>query len=123
MAPFLKAVTAAGIVFMSLALVGLATGLGARYPRFTADNPSQVAGSPGGVAFMIAAVSYIILMVGLLGWPSSLYLWRIVAHPRASVPVTRNRADLGVLRLSGRPQRVGVSYGMRTGVKALEEMG
>jgi alkanesulfonate monooxygenase SsuD/methylene tetrahydromethanopterin reductase-like flavin-dependent oxidoreductase (luciferase family) len=42
---------------MSFALVGLATGLGARYPRFAADNPSQVAGSYGGVAFMIAAVA------------------------------------------------------------------
>ena len=38
------------VVFMSFALVGLATGLGARYPRFAADNPSQVAGSaPMGV--------------------------------------------------------------------------
>ena len=38
---------------MSFALVGLATGLGARYPRFAADNATQVAGSYGGVAFMI----------------------------------------------------------------------
>ena len=43
-APFLKVVTAAGITLMSFALVGLATGLGARYPRFSADNASQVAG-------------------------------------------------------------------------------
>ena len=50
---FSKVVAAVAIVFMSFALVGLATGLGARYPRFSADNPSQVAGSYGGVAFMI----------------------------------------------------------------------
>ena len=76
-APFLKIVTAAGIAFMSFALTGLATGLGARYPRFSADNATQVAGSPGGVAFMIAAVSYVISMVVLLGWPSSVFLWRM----------------------------------------------
>ena len=72
--PFLKIVAAAAIVFLSLALVGLATGLGARYPRFTADNPSQVAGSCGGVAFMILAVLLIIVMIVLLGWPSTTYL-------------------------------------------------
>ena len=42
--PFLRMVAAAAVLLMSLALVGLATGLGARYPRFNADNPSQVAG-------------------------------------------------------------------------------
>jgi hypothetical protein len=39
--PFLKIVTASAIAFMSLALVGLAMGLGARYPRFGADNATQ----------------------------------------------------------------------------------
>jgi hypothetical protein len=32
------------IAFMSFALVGLATGHGARYPRFSADSATQVAG-------------------------------------------------------------------------------
>ena len=60
--PLLKVVAACAIVFLSFALVGLATGLGARYPRFTAENPSQVAGSYGGVAFMILAVLLIIVI-------------------------------------------------------------
>jgi ABC-2 type transport system permease protein len=74
--PFLKVVTATAIFFMSFGLVGLATGFGARYPRFNADNATQVASSPGGVAFMICAVSCILLTIGLLGWGSSMYLWR-----------------------------------------------
>jgi ABC-2 type transport system permease protein len=78
--PFLKVVTAVAIVFMAFALVGLATGLGARYPRFAADNATQVAGSPGGVAYMIAAVSYILVMIALIGWPSSIFLWHTVRH-------------------------------------------
>ncbi|MEQ1573787.1 MAG: hypothetical protein ABL993_06025 [Vicinamibacterales bacterium] len=73
--PFLKVVAAAGIFFLSFALVGLATGLGARYPRFGADA-NQVAGSYGGVAFMILAVLLVIVVIALLGWPSSLYLVR-----------------------------------------------
>jgi ABC-2 type transport system permease protein len=76
--PFLKIVAAAAIVFMSLALCGLATGLGARYPRFGTGDASQVAGSYGGVAFMILAVLYILDMIVLLGWPSSVYLLRKV---------------------------------------------
>ena len=73
--PFLKMMAAVAIAFMSVALVGLATGLGARYPRFGSD-PTQVAGSYGGVAFMIQAVFFVIVMIILLGWPSSIYLFQ-----------------------------------------------
>ena len=122
-APFLKAVTGVGIVFMSFALVGLATGLGARYPRFSADNATQVAGSPGGIAFMIAAVSYILVIVGLLGWPSSLYMWRMTRIPfRPFRP--EELALIAVCFAAAAAVSIAVFlYGMRTGVKALEEMG
>jgi ABC-2 type transport system permease protein len=73
--PFLKIVSAVAILFMSFALVGLATGLGARYPRFNAESPTQVAGSYGGVTFMIFAVLFVIVTCVLLGWPSSIYVW------------------------------------------------
>ena len=122
-APFLKLVTAAGIICMSVALAGLAIGLGARYPRFAADNATQVAGSPGGVAFMIAAVSYVIVMIVLLGWPSSLFLWRMSRlHVRPFRP-----DEIGLIAVCF-TAAVALSvavfrYGMRTGVKALEEMG
>ena len=75
--PFLEAASAAAIVCMSFALVGLAIGLGARYPRFGAD-PSQVAGSYGGVAFMVQAVLFVMVMIVLVGWPSSLHLMQQV---------------------------------------------
>src|SRR4051812_42236875 len=73
--PFLKVMSAIAIVFMSFALVGLAMGMGARYPRFNAD-PTQVAGSYGGVAFMIQAMLFVIVMIVLLGWPASVYLFQ-----------------------------------------------
>jgi ABC-2 type transport system permease protein len=122
-APFLKVVTAVGVMFMSFALVGLATGLGARYPRFSADNASEVAGSPGGVAFMVAAVSYIISMVVLLGWPSSVFLFRMSRiHVRPFR--TSEIALIGVCFTISIVLSIAVwLYGMRTGVKALEEMG
>ena len=121
-APFLKIVTALGIMFMSFALVGLATGLGARYPRFSADNSTQVAGSPGGIAFMTAAVSYVLSMVVLLGWPSSVFLYRIARiHVRPFRP--EEIALIAVCFTTAAALSIAVFvYGMRTGVRALEEM-
>jgi len=122
-APFLKVVTALGITCMTFALVGLATGMGARYPRFSSDNATQVAGSPGGVAFMIAAVSYVISMVVLLGWPSSVFLWRLSRlHVRPFRP--DEIAFIAVCFGTALALSAAVFfYGMRSGVKALEEMG
>jgi ABC-2 type transport system permease protein len=71
--PFLQVVAAAAIVLLTFALVGLATGLGARYPRFNADA-TQAAGSYGGVMFMVGAVALITVTIVLVGWPSSMYL-------------------------------------------------
>ena len=118
--PFLQLVTAVAVVFISFALVGLATALGARYPRFAAENINQVAGSYGGVAFMISAVLYIAAMIALLGWGSSNYLWA----------QARNRAMRG-----DEIWAVAIGFGvaallsvaifilsMRSGVKALEAM-
>jgi ABC-2 type transport system permease protein len=122
-APFLKFVTAVGITLMSFALVALATGLGARYPRFSADNATQVAGSPGGIAFMIAAVSYVMAMVALLGWPSSVFLWRMSRlHVRPFRP-DEIALIAACFVAAAALSTVVFLYGMRTGVKALEEMG
>ena len=120
--PFLRWVAAIAVFFMALALVGLATGLGARYPRFNAENPSQVAGSYGGVAFMIMAVLFMITLIVLIGWPSSMYLFHR-ANPRALFPqyvrVLCVAFFAGAIVLS-------VStwwLGMRSGVRALNAMG
>jgi ABC-2 type transport system permease protein len=118
--PFLKQMSAVAIVFMAFALVGLGTGLGARYPRFAADNPSQVAGSYGGVAFMIVAVLFILVMIVLLGWPSSVYLFSIFRRrPLTSFQETM----MYVCFAAAAALSIAVwLLGMRTGVKALEQM-
>ena len=118
--PFLKVVSAIAVVFMSLALAGLATGLGARYPRFAADNPQQVAGSYGGVAFMVFAVLFVLAMIGLLGWPTAVYLF---ARQR-NLPLSLRQQMLigGYFALA-----IGISLAtwrlsMRSGIQALTEM-
>ncbi|MBI4263040.1 MAG: hypothetical protein HY657_01570 [Acidobacteria bacterium] len=117
--PFLKVVSAGAILFMSLALVGLATGLGARYPRFGAD-PNQVAGSYGGVAFMILAVLYILVMIALLGWPSSIYLFRQVR----GLPLRgADEIRFGVCFAAAAALSLGTWLtAMRAGVRALKEL-
>jgi ABC-2 type transport system permease protein len=115
--PFLKVVSAIAILFMSFALVGLATGLGAKYPRFGADA-NQVAGSYGGVAFMILAVLYIIVMIVMLGWPTSMYLFRTFrGNPLSSFDELRIGISFGLAIVVS----IGVWLSaMRSGVQALE---
>ena len=118
--PFLKIVTALAIVFMTFALVGLAVGLGARYPRFGAD-PSQVAGSYGGVAFMMQAVLFVIVIIGLIGWPSSVYL----LQQQRGRPLSGSQLSLIALCLTGASGlSIAIWIGsMRSGVRALRAMG
>lgn len=118
--PFLKQMSAVAIVFMAFALVGLATGLGARYPRFAADNASQIAGSYGGVAFMILAVLFILVMIVLLGWPSSIYLFAKFRDQALS-----GRQEILIAGMFATAAVVSIATfiaGMRTGVRALQDM-
>jgi ABC-2 type transport system permease protein len=118
--PFLKRLSAVAVVFMAFALVGLATGLGARYPRFAADNPSQVAGSYGGVAFMILAVLFVLVMIVLLGWPSSIYL---LAQFRNRALTTGQELFIGVMFAAAAALSIATfAAGMRSGVRALQAM-
>ena len=118
--PFLKVVTALAIVLMTFALVGLAVGLGARYPRFGAD-PSQVAGSYGGVAFMMQAVLFVLVMIGLIGWPSSVYLLQGLRGR----PLSGSQLSLIALCFAGASTlSITIWIGsMRSGVRALLAMG
>jgi hypothetical protein len=107
------------MVFMTFALVGLAVGLGARYPRFGVDV-NQVAGSYGGVAFMMQAILFVIVIIILLGWPSSRYLMRQIR----GVPLTTiDQMLIAACVVSA----VGASIivwltSMRAGVRALDRL-
>jgi Putative ATP-binding cassette len=119
--PLLQVLCAAAIVFMSFGLVGLAAGLGARYPRFSAENLTQVAGSYGGVAFMVLAVLFILVTIALLAWPATLYLWSEYNH----IPLGAGRRFfMGLSLLAAGALSLGVFLrAMRSGIKALEDMG
>jgi ABC-2 type transport system permease protein len=117
---FLKILTALAILVMTFALVGLAAGMGARYPRFYAESTTQVAGSYGGIAFMVLALLLIIVDIALLGWPSSLYLW----HQYRGLPLPAGRwALMGIAFTLFAVLNVGCwLVSMRRGVLALENV-
>jgi ABC-2 type transport system permease protein len=117
---FLAAAAPVVVLFMSLALVGLATGLGARYPRFAADNASQVAGSYGGIAFMVIAVLFVLIIVVLVGWPSSVYLF----HQVRRLPLSSSQL-FSMYSCFAAAAAISLAtwwMGMRTGIRALEEL-
>ena len=117
--PFLKVVAACTIIFLTFGLVGLAIGLGARYPRFGAD-PTQAAGSYGGVMFMILAVMLIIVTIVLVGWPSSVYLlYRFRAFRIGTVRESLMAASLSAAAALSVATWLGA---MRSGVRALDAM-
>jgi ABC-2 type transport system permease protein len=119
--PFLKWLSAVAIAVMAVALVGLACGMGARHPRFAAENLTQVAGSYGGVAFMVLAVLYILATIGLLAWPSSTYLWHEYRH----LPLgARTELLMGISFLAALVLATGTFWlPMKSGVRALDELG
>ena len=119
-AAFLKVLAAVAVVFMTFGLVGLAAGMGAQHPRFGAENITQVAGSYGGIAFMVLAVLFIIVEIGLLAWPSSILLW----HEYREVPLgLGDKALMAACLLSG-TAIAGLTFWlpMRRGVAALERL-
>jgi ABC-2 type transport system permease protein len=120
-APFLKVLCGIAVLFVTFGLVGLAAGMGARFPRFTAENVTQVAGSYGGIAFMILAVLFVLVEIALLAWPSSVLLW----HQFRGVPLRTVQQVLVVASLaSAAVLAVLVCWlPMRRGVLALERLG
>jgi len=119
-APALKLVGAVAIFLMSFALVGLAAGMGAQHPRFAYENITQVAGSYGGIAYMVTAVLFILVQVALFGWPCSIYLWHEFRH----LPIGGSaRTQMAACVMAALVSSVVVFLlPMRRGVRALERL-
>jgi ABC-2 type transport system permease protein len=119
--PFMQTLSAVAIAFIALALVGLAAGMGAQHPRFNAENLTQVAGSYGGVSFMVLAVLYMLVTIGLLVWPALTYL-RLQAYQLPISP-TRQGWMAALFGLAAVLSLLTFWLPLRRGVRALEELG
>lgn len=118
--PFLKVLTAVAVIFMSLALVGLAAGLGAQYPRFGAENVNQIAGSYGGIVFMVTAVAFICIEIAMLAGPTSIFLYYDFRN--LPIPIPRRIAMVaGIVAALGLSVAV-FHLSMKRGIRALTEL-
>ncbi len=119
--PFLEIVDAAAMLFLCWGLLSLAAGMGARFPRFDAENITQVAGSYGGIAFMVLAVLFILVEIGLLAWPCSVYLW----HQYHGIPLRTGHVVLigGCFAAMGAVAVAVGAVAFEGGVRALDGLG
>lgn len=61
------------VILMSLALSGLAVGLGALYPNFKDDNPSKIVSGFGGTFCLLLSIGYIAIVIAAEALPIHLY--------------------------------------------------
>jgi ABC-2 type transport system permease protein len=71
---FMTVLSSVTILFVTCGVVGLAVGMGAAFPRFNFENVTQIAGSSGGLFYMIVATSFIAAVLFLESVPVYLIL-------------------------------------------------
>jgi ABC-2 type transport system permease protein len=62
------------MVGATFALTSLALGFGAMYPNYETENVAEIPTSFGGLLFMMAAITYLGVVVVLEAWPVYLFL-------------------------------------------------
>lgn len=67
--PFMMVLSTTTIFFMTFGIVALGIGLGAMYPKFYAENTSQITSGFGGVVYMIVSMAFIGLVIALEARP------------------------------------------------------
>ncbi|MBN2495401.1 MAG: hypothetical protein JXR96_12470 [Deltaproteobacteria bacterium] len=78
------AFSAALVLSLSLSVSAMGVGIGALFPRFTVENPAKIPTGIGGVSFMIASMSYVLVFLLASVYPT-MVLYRLpqrsVVHP------------------------------------------
>jgi ABC-2 type transport system permease protein len=72
--PLIMVLTTVTMAGATLALTAMALGFGALFPNYETENVAEIPTSFGGLLFMMAAVTYLGLVVVLEAWPRYLFL-------------------------------------------------
>jgi ABC-2 type transport system permease protein len=67
--PLIMGITTVAMIGITFAITALALGFGALFPNFETENTAEIPTSFGGLLFMMASVTYLAGVVGLLAWP------------------------------------------------------
>ena len=71
---FMTLLSAVTILFVTFGIVGLGVGMGAAFPKFKFENVTQIAGSPGGLLYMIASTTFVATVLFLEAFPAYFHL-------------------------------------------------
>jgi ABC-2 type transport system permease protein len=71
---FMTVMASLSILFVCFGIVGMGVGMGAMFPRFRFENITQIAGSSGGLLYMIVTTTFIALVLSLEALPAYFYL-------------------------------------------------
>ena len=70
---FMMVLSSITILALTFGIVALAIGMGAAFPKFKFENVTQIAGSSGGLLYMIASTSFVAIVLALEAVPVFLY--------------------------------------------------
>jgi ABC-2 type transport system permease protein len=84
------------ILFVTFGIVGLGVGMGAAFPKFKFENVTQIAGSSGGLLYMIAATSFVAAVLFL----ESIPVYLILSADFRGLPLTGRALAATVAALS-----------------------
>lgn len=94
---FMTALAAVTIFFLTFGIVGLGVGMGAMFPRFRFDYVTQIAGSSGGLLYMMVTTSFVAAILFLEAWP----VWLYLSSRFRAVPLDGKAIAIMVLSLAG----------------------
>ena len=108
------------ILCVTFGIVGMGVGMGAMFPRFKFENVTQIAGSSGGLLYMIATSSFIAVVLFLEAVPVYLYL----SAYRRGIPLGPRviAVTLAALAVVVALNVAAVYFPLRWGQKRLAEM-
>jgi ABC-2 type transport system permease protein len=117
---FMTILASVTIVCVTFGIVGLGVGMGAMFPRFKFENVTQIAGSTGGLLYMIATTSFIAVILFLEAFPVYFYFsFQFRGEPQgATVVIISLLALVAVITLN----TAAVFIPMRLGRKHLAAM-
>jgi len=103
------------VFLFALSLTSLAIGMGAIYPSFNKDNPSEAAGTFGGILYMIISALYVFFMIILMDIP----FLSLILHPLSKMikfDISTYVSILGIIAINF----LAVYIPLKKGLKALE---
>ncbi|MBI5641657.1 MAG: hypothetical protein HZA17_14660 [Nitrospirae bacterium] len=87
--------SAGTVLMLCISVSGLATGMGAVYPRFTYENIASVSMSMGGMIFMLLAFGLVLVTVSMEAW--AVYLYYAKSAARAAFTLNEKMQLAGCL--------------------------